>query len=471
MSRWWIVVGLAVGWAGASARAGAAGPGEPPVPAPSPPPGAVLPGTPVPVNPGAQVGPGGAPLFAVPPPPGAGGIPGGPGGGPPPFGPFAPPRNAFDPAVPQDITNGFDCDVPPPAAITTHVHIGMEYLQWWLRQPRTPPLVTTGSLNDAVPGALGQPNTVVLLDRPDQGQSHPGARVTGIWEFGEGGAWAVDASGFWLSLTTGRQTFGGDGSPGSPVITRPFFNANTGTQDADPVNLPGIQSGALTVYAPTRMYGADANLRWTPFLSRATGTAFTFLAGYRFLSLDDKLIFDESIGGAPGSVGSTVFALQDNFTAYNRFYGGQVGGEYDCCFGCFVVQAIGKVAFGTNQQRLRISGFTTATAADGTVTVNPQAGLFAGPGNVGRFSNSDFSIVPEGQLNLGIDFNRNVRLTMGYNVLYWTRVARAGNQINPDVNVQPVGGPPIPPLQPTFNGFQTQALWVQGFDVGLWFSF
>src|SRR5207248_1607990 len=155
------------------------------------------------------------------------------GGGPPPFGPFAPPRNAFDPPIPQDITNGFDCDVPPANAIGTHFHVGMEYLQWWLKQPRTPPLVTTGSLNDAVPGTL-------------------------------------------------------------------------------------------TVYAPTRMYGADANVRWTPFLSRATGTAFTFLTGVRFLALDDKLVFDETIGPSPGTGPGTQFALQDNFTAHNRFYGAQV---------------------------------------------------------------------------------------------------------------------------------------------------
>src|SRR5437879_5413244 len=38
-----------------------------------------------------------------------------------------------------------------------------EYLLWWLRDSAPPPLVTTGPASAQVPGALGQPGTVVLF--------------------------------------------------------------------------------------------------------------------------------------------------------------------------------------------------------------------------------------------------------------------------------------------------------------------
>src|SRR5262245_1149989 len=42
--------------------------------------------------------------------------------------------------------------------------VGVHYLMGWMRQgPLGVPLVTTGSVADAVPGAIGQPGTVVLF--------------------------------------------------------------------------------------------------------------------------------------------------------------------------------------------------------------------------------------------------------------------------------------------------------------------
>src|SRR5205823_3673536 len=38
-----------------------------------------------------------------------------------------------------------------------------EYLLWWIKDSNIPPLLTTGSPADPLPGALGQPHTTILF--------------------------------------------------------------------------------------------------------------------------------------------------------------------------------------------------------------------------------------------------------------------------------------------------------------------
>jgi hypothetical protein len=45
--------------------------------------------------------------------------------------------------------------------------VNTELLLWWMRGMHVPPLVTTGSLNDAQPGALGQPGTQIVFGDED----------------------------------------------------------------------------------------------------------------------------------------------------------------------------------------------------------------------------------------------------------------------------------------------------------------
>lgn len=123
--------------------------------------------------------------------------------------------------------------------------------------------------------------------------------------------------------------------------------------------------------------------------------------------------------------------------------------------------------FGRMDEVLNISGSTTVTEASGAVATNPNAGLYAGPGNVGRHSSDEFAAIPQGQFKVAYIFNENVRMTLGYDALWISRVVRPGNQINQDVNVQPVGGPAITPLDPSFVPFRSSGLWAEGFNVGV----
>lgn len=486
MAKWWVGAALVTGWLGAAvAPAGAEGPPTTPPPSPpavSPPPADVL--TPVPAPPAtltlpaspSPVAPGG-PVFGVPAPgqplPGALGVPVQAGFAPPPVGGLIPGDNGFAPPFPpSDASNAFT-DCPQPCDVSQHLHFQIDYLRWFVQRRKVPLLATTGSLSDAVPGALGQPGTRNLIDEVSGSTGHSGGRFSASYDLDEAHVWAVDGSFFILEQNVASARVGGDGSPGSAVVTRPFFNVITGTEDADPVNLPGIMAGTMTVNMPQRLFGADANVRYRLLDSGLTGHRFTLLAGARYLALDEKMLIDENLTDVSGlgSAGNQ-FRLGENFTAYNRFYGAQVGADWEYYLGSFSIQAVTKVAFGSSEQSVRISGFTDVTMPDGSVATNPQAALLVGPGNVGRHTHNVFATVPEGQFNVGWMFNPNVALTVGYDVLYWSRVARPGDQTSRGVNVQPVGAPaPFLPLEPGFGQVRSSGLWVQGVSVGFQLHF
>src|SRR6185437_6199085 len=96
------------------------------------------------------------------------------------------------------------------------------------------------------------------------------------------------------------STFRGDGSPGSQVLARPFFDAQFGIENADPVNLPGFQSGQFTVALPRRFYGAQANVLYSFGGSPLTGSRLALVLGGRFLGLDEKLLINETVQDIPG---------------------------------------------------------------------------------------------------------------------------------------------------------------------------
>src|SRR5438445_8441123 len=61
--------------------------------------------------------------------------------------------------------------------------LSAEYLAWWIKKEGIPPLVTVGSPTDLVPGAIGQPGTVVVVGGDDiDFRTFSGGRLTtGMW--------------------------------------------------------------------------------------------------------------------------------------------------------------------------------------------------------------------------------------------------------------------------------------------------
>src|SRR5262245_46936022 len=164
MARWWRKIALCLVWLGVSLPAGAQF-----FPVNENPPGdghviqaadntgatsneSAKPGAPLDCPPGIADGSEVFPSLGMPPEPLLPAPPAGPAQGP--GGPG--PDNAFN-------------EHCPPKRPTPCFHANFEYLHLWLQKAPVPILVTTGSLGDTVPGALGEPNTRLVLDEVSGG--------------------------------------------------------------------------------------------------------------------------------------------------------------------------------------------------------------------------------------------------------------------------------------------------------------
>jgi hypothetical protein len=480
-----VAVGLTLAWSSARAQApGPYWPGSTVTPGAAP---AVYPAAPpagLPAAPGYPApGPGGPPLPDLP-----AQAPLCPGGGPdmpaPVHGPGGPVFPTPSPKPLNGLSDGGNSFCPTEEPCCPACTARIDYLHWWLKHIHTPPLITTGSFNDLVPGALGEPHTRVLVGGNISQSDLDGARVllrytfanlqdpcTGEYCFDPCQALSVEGSFFGLETRTHTASVASD-NRGAPVLGRPFLNANTGLQDADPVAVPGQLVGSAAIASTSRLYGAEANVRLAFPAGGTCGSSLALLAGARFLSLDQKLRMDEAshdIGAPPLG---REFA-EDEFAAENRFYGGQVGADVDFFWWSVVdLDVVAKVAVGDSDEHLGIGGTTTVTRPAG---FSPDRGLFSQPTNVGRFSRHELAVVPELTVTLGLQVCPGVRAYAGYNVIYWSDVLAPADLIDPRVSVQPVGSrgssPPQLGKSLPLPILKNTDFWAQGVVVGMEFSY
>jgi hypothetical protein len=128
----------------------------------------------------------------------------------------------------------------------------------------------------------------------------------------------------------------------------------------------------------------------------------------------------------------------------------------------------GKIALGDTHQTVDINGVTTITTPGGLATVRP-GGLLALPSNTGHFSRDEFSVVPEGGVNVGYQATNNLRVYVGYTFLYCSNVVRPGDAIDLRVNSTGVPTslvPPSGPAAPVFT-FRGSDFWAQGIVFGM----
>ena len=100
-----------------------------------------------------------------------------------------------------------------------------------------------------------------------------------------------------------------------------------------------------------------------------------------------------------------------------------------------------------------------------------RGGLYALRSNIGRHQRDELAFIPEVGLNVGFQLTRHLKLFAGYSFLWVSTVARAGEQIDPVINVTqfPIrsgDGPLVGPARPAFN-FDGTDFWAQGLNFGL----
>ena len=350
-----------------------------------------------------------------------------------------------------------------------------EYLLWTLKESNLPVLVTTGPTGTTgapLNGILGQPGTQVLFGGSAlKEDARSGARIMlGYW-FDACQTWAIEGGGFFLEDKTSRFDANSDRFP---LLSRPFFDVSQGTEFAEVTTAPGRSTGSISVETSSQFWGAEINLRRQ--VCNSCWYRLDLLAGGRYLDLNESLTITERamIADNQPSLGGNLAVISDRFATQNRFYGGQFGGNLDLKRGRWSLGVRGMVGIGVTDESVDIRGSQSFTP-NSALNTN-RGGLLALDTNLGHFSRSKFSVVPEVGLTLGYQVTDHLRVFAGYNFLYWSDVLRPADQIDRNVNSTHIPNffsPPVArtgPARPAVLLRET-SFWAQGFTGGLEFRY
>lgn len=362
--------------------------------------------------------------------------------------------------------------IPGPMAIADRLWVRADYLYWFTEGMDLPPLVTRSPdgtpLNRA--GVLGQSGTTTLF---------------GGDEINDGGVSGVRLrSGFWL---TNQATFAieseyfqllGDQSDGfrisgdgSPILGRPFYDSSRGLETAQLFSFPDRATGNINITSDSDLRSLLVNGRaalcpvgvCNPF---GEADRVDWIIGYRRIELDDRLSIRENLEsqiiGAQGTI-----AVGDSFRTSNEFNALQLGVTHQANFKRGWLESMLRVAVGNNTQSVAISGGTSITENNETETY--VGGILAQESNIGSYERDQFTMVPELGLTLGIRLTDWLDATVGYSVLYFPSVVRAGDQISTDLDSNqfpPAADPAVSDnARPRFDFIETD-YWAHGLTLG-----
>jgi hypothetical protein len=394
-------------------------------------------------------------------------------------------RSEADPGVPCDNGGGLS-----DGGHARQFWIRGEYLLWRIKDGQVPPLITTGIAGTSpLPGALGQSGTTVLFGGSDMDNSvRSGARFSGGLWLDNCQTIGLEASYFFLGSRSVRFDMSADGSLGSSLIGRPFFDVLAGSQNSQLVAFPllaggtnaltasgtGLASGDIHASSYSRLQGGDINA----FCNLCSGCNYRvqMLGGFRYLQLNEGIGIIETShinpalpANSPFFGGSTI-SIADQFDTRNNFYGGQVGLRGEVRSGRMFVELQAKVALGATHEVVDIHGSTAITSAAGTTVLTP-AGFLATGSNSGTFTSNRFAVVPEVGINLGCQITSHLRALVGYTFMYCSSVVRPGDQIDTGLSGTQIPtdsryNPQAGPIRPAVPLRQTD-FWAQGINLGL----
>ncbi len=411
----------------------------------------------------------------------------GPAGLPPPspmpqpvFGPEQFPVDG-GPAEPVDSAPGED----------DRFWFGARGLTWWFKSSPFPiPLVTTTTDLTTQPLAgLGPTTTSVLLGNQSLGTgAHGGAHLyAGTWVDAQRTV-AFEAGYFIVSNQSVVRSVTSSGQAGSPALAVPFFDVDATAESTFTLASPGIASGGAVLSLRNQLQGAEANGLVT--VCSAAGLRVDILAGFRFLDLREDAGFATFSTGTqppgPGSNNGLILNTDDRFNTHNQFYGCQIGARGEYRLENFLFNATAKVGLGEAYQVVTLGGATVTNffnaPAGGPFTgaptqLIPGTGTFVQASNVGRASRDQMAVVGEVGLSVGYQVTRWARLFVGYDFLYWSNVARPGNQVDRFINSSQTLQSSILTGNPTATGTRPaevvtgSSFWAQGINLGLELNF
>jgi len=307
---------------------------------------------------------------------------------------------------------------------------------------------------------------------------------------------------------------GGTGSADLPILARPFYDTTYGNTSLV-LGGPGTGITSAVVSTSSQTWGVESAALFNLYRTAPTEKWFLTLdaiIGYKFLELRESLSVS-SVTNVNGSTNTPVFginpatgfpilsgivtapiivpvggvmvtapgqiAITDRFTTSNLFNGTTLGFRGEARYGMFSLEAIGKIGLGDMHQIVDIAGYTyvqnTSTPTSPGTLGTAYGGLLANTSNIGRYQHDDFSFVPEGTLNVGVNLTRSINVYVGYNYMYMDHVVRPGGQISPVVDSSSIPlsanygkNGQIPPPVISFN--QT-SYWLMGCNFGVTFKY
>jgi hypothetical protein len=354
-----------------------------------------------------------------------------------------------------------------PGSAAECIYGSAEYLLWWIRDSRVPPLVTTGPASSQ--GILGQPGTTILLGgSPLSNDERSGGRFTlGYW-LDNCKTLGIEGSFFFLGEESVPFRFS---SNQFPLLARPFFNLNAGQEFVQIATSPGVSTGSVTTELSSQLWGAEANLRTN--VCCGCNYRVDLLGGLRYLDLREGLHITEDLMALSGPFAGSHIIVADRFDTHNQFFGGQLGAVAEFHQGPWSLDVKGKLALGFTHEVIDINGAQIITSPTGAQSVF-TGGLLALNSNIGHFSRNHFAVVPELGVNLGYQFTDHLRVFGGYNFLWWSNVVRPGDQIDRGLDVTRipnfgVAATPLAQARPAVL-FKETDFWAQGINFGLEFK-
>ncbi len=344
-----------------------------------------------------------------------------------------------------------------------------EYLLWWAKGSDAPALVTSSPVGTTpgMSGILGEPGTTTLFgDSNVTDNLRPGGRFTlGYW-LTPSQRFGIEADYVFLGNATTR--YQADSST-MPILARPYYDMAADSNAALLVAHPDFLSGSVAVDATSDFQSAELLCRGAIF--QRCRDRLDFVVGYRFAQVDDGLAihqFSEWTRAQGVIPAGTTKDITDDFSTTNQFHGGQLGVVYQERMGQWSLQMLAKLGLGNTHSRVQIDGQTITTLPNG-VSGTFEGGLLAQSSNIGTYERNSFSVMPELGVMIGYDITCRLRATFGYTFLYWSKVARPGDQIDTSLAQLPPE-PTIPGGGPIF-AFDTTDYWAQGISFGLDFRF
>jgi hypothetical protein len=346
----------------------------------------------------------------------------------------------------------------------------MEYLAWASKSTRLPPLVSTSPLgtDPGEAGVLGAGGSLLFGDETTQNKLRSGARLNfGYW-FTPEHITGVETRLLWLDGDKiDFNAIGGD----DLILATPFIDADTGLNDAVLISYPELQDGEARVRSNMQLFGIEVLGRH--MLSLEQCSRLDVIAGWRYLRLEDNFRADSiflSLDEGSGFEPDTIVARTDGFRTKNDFHGGEFGLVYRWWNCCWALNLTGKVALGGTRTVASINGTTTAISPTDDVTVT-AGGVLAQPSNIGEHIRNDFAAVGDIGVKLEYAFTPQLRLTLGYNWMSWSSVARIGDQIDTTVDPSQIAPDSNPEATRPGFAFRPTSFWSHGLTFGGYYDF